>query len=392
MKINRRYAYFFPWVLLLVPLTMWVCWLLTPKKQLVVAIIDKTALTPQGQEHISLTWILNHYRFTKDAHHLYQVSSDYFGFFPKPHEKFRLKGLERFDASLLDKLSHDADLAYYTDTYGVYANEWYLKKQVAERSGMVYGGLSAADVDFMEKMKQRHKLVLAEFNTIGSPSALTERYRFEQLFGLKWTGWIGRYFDELDTAKNKDIPRWLVKGYMSRHNNRWPFKNEGIVFVGEGNTIVVLEAGKDLVSPLPYMVTEEAFRAHYRLPQKVNYSYWFDIVVPDTLVNRVQARFSFDLTASGKKELQQYSIPASFPAVLSHRGADYQFWYFSGDFCDNPISFNTSYFKGIEKFRFLFMNRLDKTQRKSFFWSFYRPLVSTILNEYYAEKKKAARR
>jgi len=391
MKRNRRYAYFFPWVLLLIPLLMWLCWLCTPRKQLVVAIVDKTVLTPEGQEHISLTWILNHYRFTKDARHLYRVSNDYFGFFPKKNETFRLKGLERFDASLLDKLSNDADLTYYTDAYGVFSNEWYLKKNMAERSGTVYGGLSAQDVDFMEQMKQKHKLVLAEFNTIGSPSAVTERYRFEQLFGLKWTGWIGKYFNQLDTAVNKEIPHWLVKGYMSRHNNSWPFKNEGLVFVGEGNTIVVLEAGKDLVSPLPHIVTGKSFREHYQLPEKINYSYWFDIVVPDTAVNKVNARFALDLTETGKAVLRDYNIPLTFPAVQSHRGTDYQFWYFSGDFCDNPISFNTSYFKGIELFKFLFMNRLDKTQRKSFFWSFYRPLVSTILKEYYAEKKKVGR-
>ncbi|SDD96423.1 hypothetical protein [Niabella drilacis] len=391
MKRNRRYAYFFPWVLLLIPLLMWLFWLLTPKKQLVVAIVDKTVLTTEGQEHISLTWILNHYRFTKDARHLYHVGSDYFGFFPKKNEQFRLKGLERFDASLLDKLSNDADLAYYTDAYGVFSNEWYLKKNIGERSRTVYGGLSMQDVDFMEKMKQKRKLVLAEFNTIGSPSAVSERYRFEQLFGLKWTGWIGRYFGQLDTAENKDIPHWLVKGYMDRHNNSWPFKDEGIVFVGAGNTIVVLEGGKDLVSPLPYIVTEKAFREHYHLPEKVNYSYWFDVVTPDTAMNRINARFALDLTDAGKEILRRYGIPLSFPAVQSHKGTDYQFWYFSGDFCDNPISFNTSYFKGIEFFSFLFMNRLDKTQRKSFFWSFYRPLVSTILKEYYADKKESGR-
>ncbi|MGJ7031737.1 hypothetical protein [Niabella hirudinis] len=390
MKRNRRYAYFFPWVLLLIPLLMWFLWLLTPKKQLVVAIIDKTVLTPEGQEHISLTWILNHYRFTKDARHLYSVSDDYFGFFPKENEKFRVKGLERFDASLLDKLSNDADLAYYTDAYGIFSNEWYLKKNMAERSGTVYGGLSVQDIDFMEKMKQKKKLVLAEFNTIGSPSAAAERYRFEQLFALKWTGWIGRYFSQLDTVKNKNIPHWLIKGYMSRHNNSWPFKNEGVVFVGEGNTIVVLEAGKDLLSPLPYMVTEKTFREHYRLPEKVNYSYWFDIVIPDSSVNKVHASFTLDLTDAGKEALRRNGIPTVFPAVQSHRGKDYQFWYFSGDFCDNPISFNTSYFKGIELFKFLFMNRMDHTQRKSFFWRFYRPLVGTILKEYYAEKSKSA--
>lgn len=374
--------------MLLIPLLMWVLWLLTPKKRLVVAIVDKTALTTEGQEHISLTWILNHYRFTKNARQRYDVGRDYFGFFPKENEKFRLKGLERFDEPLLNKLSTDADLVYYTDTYGIFSNEWYRKKNITERSGTIYGGLSAQDIAFMEKMKQKRKLVMAEFNTIGSPSAMTERYHFEQLFGLKWTGWIGKYFSLLDTAANKDIPRWLIHGYMSRHNNSWPFTKEGIVFVGEDNTIVVLEAGKDLEAAVPYIVTESAFRDYYDLPERVNYSYWFDIVVPDTAINRVQARFSIDLTATGQKELARYGIPATFPAVQAHVGKDYQFWYFSGDFCDNPISFNTSYFKGIELFRFLFMNRLDKTQRKSFFWSFYRPLVSTILKDYYAGKSK----
>ncbi|MBO9619534.1 MAG: hypothetical protein J7539_10915 [Niabella sp.] len=385
---RSRLAYFFPWVLLLIPLFMWLFWLLTPKKELVIAIIDKTVLNPAGQEHTSLTWILNHYRYTKNAVQSYSVDNDYFGFFPKDSEQFRIKGLERFDEPLLERLSNDADMAYIADEYGIYNNEWYRKSNIAERSGIVYGGLSAQDIEFLSKMKQKRKLIMAEFNTFGSPSASAERYRFEELFSLKWTGWIGRYFDILDTVKNKDIPHWLINGYKAQHNNQWPFKGEGIVFVKEDNTIEILEQGHQLIVPIPEIITERASREKYGLPEKFNYPYWFDIIVADTAMNKVNARFVIHPNAAGRKLLQKNGIPETFPAIQSHQGKDYQFWYFSGDFCDNPITLTSSYFKGIEELKFLFRNRLDKTQRKSFFWTVYQPMVSTILADYYQQYRK----
>jgi hypothetical protein len=39
---------------------------------------------------------------------------------------------------MLEKLSNDADIVYFTDTYGVYKNEWY-KKRKTESGGMIYG-------------------------------------------------------------------------------------------------------------------------------------------------------------------------------------------------------------------------------------------------------------
>src|SRR5687768_3072946 len=100
------------WILLIIivvllPLWMWLAWLFTPKKKMVMAIIDKTEITTSGQEHISLNWVLNHERFTKTSEAPYEVASDYFGFFPLQKESFRLKGLERFTPQQLDQLSND---------------------------------------------------------------------------------------------------------------------------------------------------------------------------------------------------------------------------------------------------------------------------------------------
>src|SRR6478735_4620515 len=105
-------------ILLLLPIWMFVIRLCTPKRKLVMAIIDKTVLSTKEQEHISLNWVLNQERFTKNKTELYKRDRDYFGFFPLENEKFQIKGLERFNTQQLDQLSNDADVAYVTDAYG----------------------------------------------------------------------------------------------------------------------------------------------------------------------------------------------------------------------------------------------------------------------------------
>jgi hypothetical protein len=177
-------------ILLLLPIWMLVLWLCTGKRKMVLAIIDKTVLTTKGQEHISLNWVLNQERFTKTNTDLYKREHDYFGFFPLEKEKFQLKGLERFNTTQLEQLSNDADLAYITDAYGIYKNEWYQQGDIKERSGIVYGGMSQQDFYFLDQMRTKHKLIITEFNCLASPTAPAVRSNFENTFGIKWTGWI----------------------------------------------------------------------------------------------------------------------------------------------------------------------------------------------------------
>src|SRR4051812_36730507 len=81
-------------LLALTPVWLYLAWRIKAKRKFVVAIIDKTVLTKKGQEHRSLNWILNHERFSKSKHQLYNHEKDYYGFFPLPNEKFKLQGLE----------------------------------------------------------------------------------------------------------------------------------------------------------------------------------------------------------------------------------------------------------------------------------------------------------
>lgn len=372
-------------IIILSPLWMLLFWFLTPKTKLVAAIIDKTVLTTEGQEHISLNWVLNHERLTKTASKLYQKSNDYFGFFPLKDEKFRLKGLERFSQEQLKQLSTDADLAYFTDTYGIYKNEWYIKKNETERSGMIYGGMSGQDVEFLKLMKAKHKLIIAEFNSIGSPTNEANRNQFENLFSMKWTGWTARYFESLDTTVNKELPRWLIRLYKEQHQNKWTFRKSGVAFVNDGGQIVILEDQVHLTNAIPQIISTDFGQKTFGLPAQIKYPFWFDIIKPDVKINKEIASFNIFTNANGKAELSRNGIPSKFPAVLMHNDADYRFYYFSGDFCDNQVNMTSSYFKGIGAFKWLFYNSNDPTERSSFFWNFYRPMMTNILT---AEKNR----
>lgn len=361
---------------------MWLFWLLTPKTKLVAAIIDKTVLTQAGQEHSSFYWILNQERFANSKNQLYQVDENYFGFFPLDDEKFKICDLEQFSPDSLIELSQNSDMLYITDTYGIYSNEWYQSRNSNQTNKKIYGGLSAKDVQLAGLMKDQNKLVIAEFNTIGLPTTERERKTLEEKFHFKWTGWTVKHFESLDTTINDDLPRWLINNYQKQNNNTWPFKKAGIIFVHSDERLVILEDSTHLSNPMPIIISNKAGRKKFDLPEKTNYPFWFDVVTFDEKVNNSAADFKISLNLKGLSELNNHGIPAVFPAVTYHQENDYEFFYFSGDFCDNPISMNTSYFKGIGNFNWLFYDKRNPMERASFFWNFYRPMMTKILNDY----------
>lgn len=388
---KRNLFYVITVIILLLPFWMWLAWWLTPKRQLVATIIDKTVLRPDGQEHISLTWVLNHQRFTKTKQRGYSIEHDYFGFFPLENQRYRIKGLEQFSDQQLAELSRDSDLTYYTDTYGIYRQEWFQSGNPSERSGIIYGGMSQKDVDFLSMMKQNHKLIIAEFNAINSPTTPAVRNQFESMFGIRWTGWIGRYFDSLDTTVNQEIPPWLVRNYKRQHKGQWPFTKSGLVYVSDKDAVVILEEGTHLARNIPQMLASEVGQSRFDLPRRIRYTYWFDVLTYNPRINQEIASYEVYPNEAGKREMARYGLPTRFPAILMHDAPDYGFYYFAGDFCDNPISISSAYFRGIEWLSpFAYMTE-GLTERKGFFWRAYQPMLTRILEDAYARKLARSR-
>lgn len=343
-------------------------------------IVDKTVLTKDGNEHKSFNWVLKHHKFVKPNGSYYEID-DYRGFFPLDSQQYYINDLDLYSTQQLDSLSDTLDMVYFTDTYGIYYNEWYRKKDIHEHSEMIYGKTSINDYLLMEKMHQRQKLILAEFNTIASPTSHKIRKKMEEEFGVKWSGWVGRYIHELDTNENKELPRWIIKLYKEQYNNQWPFTKSGIVLVHESEEIVILEKEKDLLHEVPIINTNPYYQDFFGVAEYIRYPFWFDISYLE-YSDLVVSTYKIHTNQNGDSILKAHNIPKEFPAVLGDHIVN-RFYYFAGDFADNPIPFTAVYSKGIEYIDFFLYNNKDLSDRKKFFWRYYRPLLSKIMHDYY---------
>ena len=395
----KRILFIFLLVLLLgaligLPLFMRVSWHLSDPRLLNVFILDKTVLNDSYQEHLSLNWVLKNQKFVKPDGELYLPEQDYFGFFPDGQGGYSINDLESKFTEDLGTLADEFDVAYYTDLYGIYWIEWHneyphirpeaIPGRMGERSQWIYGGLTSNELAFLRLMKDRKKLIINEFNIMGSPTAYTVRKAYEEMFDLEWENWTGRFFSPLDTTINEDIPQWLVRNYMEQNNGEWPFEKAGIAFVRNDDRIVVLEYETHLTNEIPYIHSSPGMVEEYGVVPSIRYPYWFDICSTGDS-NEVLAEYRIETNHRGDSILNLWGIPKVFPAVIKNRG-EYPFYYFAGDFSDNPINLKSARLKHIEMVDHFLYAPLTY-ERRSFFGLYYRPLVTSILNDYFDKIK-----
>jgi hypothetical protein len=357
----------------LISLTIWV---VKPKKPMSVFILNKTVPTKQRYDHRAINWVLKHEKYSKSNGKLYSLEKDYFGFFPLDAEekKFDFKSLALQDIEIVADTS---DLVYYADTYGVYYSDWYANHIKVNPQEKVYGGLNNNDYLLLKKMKEANKNIITEFVLLDKPTSELVREKTEDLFGLRWEGWVGRYFHSLDNTSKENVPAWIVDLYKEQNNGKWPYHNAGIVLVHKYGKVLVLENNNHISHQYPVIQTNKEYASKYNLPDTVNYSFWFDIVSSDKGTNDTLSLFKLKTTSLGDSLLNANRLNSEFPAVLVHN-KDYRFYYFAGDFADSNIEPWSAYFAGIQHAPFLFSSK-RKYDRRRFFWEYYNPLMKTIL-------------
>lgn len=366
-------------IVVIIPLTSFGIWKGLPSAPLGVVVLDKTVPNMDFQEHQSLHWLLNNLKYTKSDGSPYNPSKDFFGFFPGKNESYQIKDFSNLKASEEERLVRDNQLFYFADTYGVYEND--LKEVPLEApSKKIYGGMDHSDLGILKAALDNEKDVVIEFNNIASPTPKAVRREFENLTDIKWTGWITRYFDELDTIVNQEIPEWLIHGYIRQHGGDWYFKGSGMVFLHEDGQIEVLVFGDDFQNDVPKILTMPAYQQQFKIPEIVNYPYWIDLM----LVSRdyeVVSYYDLKPTDQGLEKMRNWGIPRYFPAVVVKSNGKGKVYYFAGDFADNPIQTHAYHYYGIAKLWRMFLTAEDISQRNSFFWNFYHPLMSSILED-----------
>lgn len=365
-------------ILVLIPLISWLIWGLSSRKPLNIMILNKTVLSMERKEQRALFWFLIHDKYTKPDGKAYNMNKDYFGFHPLRPEKTRKYVINRVKLTEIDKLASDYDMAYFADTYGVFFNEWYRGRNINDKGTLIEGGLNNNDYLFIKKMLELKK-VIAEYNFFAIPTDDLIRRRAEELIGIEWSGWIGKYFDNLNIERNKSFPIWIVELYNSKNETDWDFKGEGIVLVNEiTKDVIVLEAGKHLESPVPEIQSTEYGKSKFKVPANINFSQWFEISYTEK--NNTIAEFKLHINMEGKPFLDRYNLPSRFPAIIES-GSESPFYYFTGDFTEYPVKMFTAKLAGINLLKGLFYNNRPGNPAK-FYWTYYQPLLSEILENY----------
>jgi len=371
-------------LMLIVPILMFMVWILWPQQELNIVLINKSVPDESRTEHASINWLLKHDQIVNSQGESYQIDTDYYGFFPQADSGYTIRDFNSYDTHQFDRLVELTDIVYSADAYGVYSHNYHGDLSLPNR--LIYGGLQMSDVTFLKKMYDHGKLVISEFSLFGAPTSSTVKDSLESIFGIEWSGWIGRYFISLDTTANDALPHWVVKLYQDDQGLSWPFKDSGIVLV-KGSEILILEYGTHLDLETPVIETQSVYSEKYGLPESIPYPFWFDIVSSPTRDNQVLSIFHLPVNAEGEKLLRKHGIPTLFPAVLHEISDQHRFFYFAGDFSDNPVFPVTAYFKGISWFQSFLYNSNEIDDRRQFFWRYYRPLITTILREEFQRKQ-----
>jgi len=353
--------------LLLIPMILW---FLEDRAELNVVIIDKTVPNETFREHLGITWLINHFRSTANSLNL---KEDYFGFVPNEKE-------QTYEIRQLPQSYDDADIIYLTDSYGVYEEDlpWMEleKERVGSRTPLIYGGMKMDEWQaiYNRLMSEKKSTFILEFNSFASPTEKAVRDSMTSFLNIKWSGWIGRYFDELNPDLNPEIPQWMLDDYLDGH---WPYEGPGFVLVNEENEELVVLLQNEHVDELGIRLrfTDKGTET-FALKESPRYHYWFDIVEP---LNEegVLAYYDWDLTEEGKKLLQSHSIPTQFAGVIEQENGKSRSYYFAGDFTDVANVPSIYQYKGLTKI----MSSIYKSDDKesSFFWNAYVPMMETIL-------------
>jgi hypothetical protein len=369
-------------IILVLPVISLLRWTFQSKKPMDIIIVDKTVPTLEREKHKSFNWVITNDRFVKkEKKTSYSYRKDYFGFFPTRPLKERLwdqKNLRLVD--ILGDLGKKTDAVYFTDTYGVFFNDWIQALNKSRKSRRLYGGLNTNDNVLLKTMKDSNKLVILEYNAFDYPTDELNSYRIQERLGITYSGWTGKYFSSLDTAAkvNKDFPIWMTSMYRKQYKKPWTFTKPGVVILRD-KYIVVLEEGTTLTKALPEILTDSASCAKYNLPESVPFDHWFDII--DPLGNKVISKFKIGTSSLGDSLLVEYGLTNEFPAAIQD-SVGQRTYYFSGDFTHTNIPAWTARFKGIDKLKgILYSKKPDDTRR--FFWLYYKPLIKGIFNDYY---------
>lgn len=362
-----------------VPVANFISWSSQNKKPIDVIVVDKTVTSFDMEKHKSFNWVMKNDGFVdKSTGKSVSYKDNYYGFVPSRPAKSRLWDKKEYRLADLIDLAEKADAIYFTDTYGVFFNDWYQSSSVVRRSRKLYGGLNNNDNLLIKEMKDREKLVVLESNCFDYPTAEYEAQKVQERLGIEYLGWTGKYYASLDTT-SADFPIWMTAMYRKQYSQPWTFSKAGVVFLSNDG-IIVLEEGKHLSNALPMITTDQKYVSQWNLPEKVAFDQTFEVIEP--INNNVISNIELSTTSEGKSLLEANGISSLLPIVIQDP-SNARTYYFAADFTYYNTPMWTASLKGFIH-KFFFSSKTSDPM--GFFYTYYNPLIKGIFNDYYSSK------
>jgi len=356
-------------------------WWLWPENPLTVRVIDKTVPHPNYREHAGLLWTLNHAKTTPPARaeRPWLPEIDYTGFHPDERDDDGKPEMRLLQEHHLDGV----ELLYLADLYGVYVDDFppghVLGRPVAafdthlDYSKKIFGAIELEEVEIVEDFVDHGGHLLAEFNTFGSPTHTEPRRRMEDLLRVTWTGWAGRWFEDL--GSEDDVPEWARRHWRWHYDEEWPWEGPGWLYAHEDTRLFVLSEDEGHVNPraLKIVQPDHSDPLMKGTVGEVPFYYWFDVVEPHPY-SEVLATYKITVNDDGLDIMRKFDVPTRFPAVIKSSDAPLRV-YFAGDFSDYEYEPGLYSIAGVGLIQTFGMWTEYTEDQRAFFWRFYVPMV-----------------
>jgi len=353
-------------------------WHLKPTSDLNFLVVDKTVPETTYREHRAIFWIAEHRRFTAAGSRFLNYERDYLGYHPETD----LKDI------LSDDHLEDIKLLYLADSYGIYDYEEGLEvyedklPYELQAINLIYGGFSYAESEVVSRFADRAgNILIGEHNIIGYPTYLDPEASLllQDLFGITYTGWLTRYYPDLDLAAF-----WIKELYSRIYGQEWNLEGPGMVFVREENayfgwnTDLIIAEQEHLEKPWPVLINTD-----HKLLHKSNsgtpYLYWLEVLEVSEQA-AVIAYYDLPVNEEGREALLARGLPEQFAAMVYFTPPDKaDRIYFAGDFADQIpalLPANLTGSAAIQRFISYFPG-LPVEYR--FYFQWYEPVLHNIL-------------
>lgn len=236
--------------------------------------------------------------------------------------------------------------------------------------------LGAADARVLTGFTSRGGAVVAEGGLLPAVQDAEARWRIEDCFRVRWTGWIGLSVN--DIGDPSQTPAWILE--RLRGAGDMTTVGGPAVILLKGEQILVLRGDLEIADEIHEILWRESSTliSGDEIAARVPYRGWFDVVQAKG-GGEVLAEHKLHITEWGAQKLAAAGLSDTFPCFVAYRGAHAGYYLAASLSSDGPSDFWVQV-DGYPRLASLFFSRLGG-ERERAFWDFYYPLMSQVILE-----------